>query len=52
VRTAFISLMMAAVRTSETSVYSIKTTLRYIPQGSHLHTRRHENQKYHELRVP
>jgi hypothetical protein len=33
---------MEAVRTSETSVYS-KTTRRYIPEGSQLHTRRCEN---------
>jgi hypothetical protein len=35
---------MEAVRTSETPVYS-ETTLRYIPEGSHLHTRRRENLK-------
>jgi hypothetical protein len=32
----FISLMMEAVRTSETSVYSNETTRRYVPEGSHL----------------
>jgi hypothetical protein len=31
--TVFIVLMMGAVRTSETSVYFNKTTLRYIPEG-------------------
>jgi hypothetical protein len=30
----FIALMMEAVRTSETSVYSNKATPRYIPEGS------------------
>jgi hypothetical protein len=30
------ALMMEAVRTSETSVYSNKTTRRYIPEGSNL----------------
>jgi hypothetical protein len=28
-------MMMEAVRTSETSVYFIETTRRYIPQGCH-----------------
>jgi hypothetical protein len=32
----FIALMMEAVRTSETLVYSSETTRRYIPEGSHL----------------
>jgi hypothetical protein len=36
VRTASIILNMEAIRTSETSVYSIETTRRYIPEGSHL----------------
>jgi hypothetical protein len=36
VRIAFITLMMEAVRTSETLVYSNKTTWRYIPEGSNL----------------
>jgi hypothetical protein len=31
-----IALMMEAVRTSETSVHSNKTTLRYIPEDSKL----------------
>jgi hypothetical protein len=39
--------MMEAVRTSETSVYSNETTWRYIPEGSHIHTRRRENLKAH-----
>jgi hypothetical protein len=38
---------MEAVRTPETSVYSNETTRRYIPEGSNLHTRRHENLKSH-----
>jgi hypothetical protein len=45
---AFIALMIEAVRTSETSVYS-ETTWRYIPEGSNLHTRRRENLKSHEI---
>jgi hypothetical protein len=32
----FIALMVEAVRTSETSVYSNETMLRYIPEGSNL----------------
>jgi hypothetical protein len=36
------SLVMEAVRTSETPVY-FKTTRRYIPEGCRLHTRRREN---------
>jgi hypothetical protein len=31
-----IALMMETVCTSETSVYSYETTLRYIPEGSNL----------------
>jgi hypothetical protein len=46
VRTAPITtLMIVAVRTSDTSVYSNKTTRHYIPECSHLHTRRRENMK-------
>jgi hypothetical protein len=40
-------LMMEAVRTTEMSVYSDETARRYIPEGSNLHTRRHENLKSH-----
>jgi hypothetical protein len=40
-----IALMMEAVRTSETSVYSKETTKHYIPEASNLHTRGHENLK-------
>jgi hypothetical protein len=32
----FITMMMEAVRTSETSVYFNETTRRYIPEGCHL----------------
>jgi hypothetical protein len=39
--------MMEAVRTCETSVYANETTRRYIPQGSNIHTRRHEYLKAH-----
>jgi hypothetical protein len=39
--------MMGAVRTSETSVSSSETTRRYIPEGSHPHTRRCDNPKSH-----
>jgi hypothetical protein len=42
---AIIALMMEAVRTFETSVYSKETTRRYIPDISNLHTRGHENLK-------
>jgi hypothetical protein len=42
---------MEAVHTSETSVYSSATTRRYIPEGSHLHTRRRENLKSHILLI-
>jgi hypothetical protein len=48
----WIALMMGAVRTSETSLYFNDTTRRYIPQGCHLHTRRHENLKYHKKCFP
>jgi hypothetical protein len=44
-----ITLMMEAVRTCETSVYSNKTTRRYIPEGSHLHIYRRENLKSHKV---
>jgi hypothetical protein len=39
---------MEAVRTSETSVHSNETTLRYISEDSKLHTRRCENLKSHK----
>jgi hypothetical protein len=44
--------MMEAVRTSETSVYFNETTERYIPDGCHLHTRRHDSLKYHDDKHP
>jgi hypothetical protein len=40
-----IAVMIWAARISETSVYSNDTAWRYIPEGSHLHTRRRENLK-------
>jgi hypothetical protein len=41
------ALLMEAIRTSETSIYSNENTRRYIPEGSNLHTRRRENLKSH-----
>jgi hypothetical protein len=41
----FITMMMEAVLTSETSAYSNETTRRYTQEGCHLHTRRRENLK-------
>jgi hypothetical protein len=46
-RFRFIALMMEAVRTSETSVYSKETTWRYIPEESNIHTRCREILKSH-----
>jgi len=43
-------MMMEAVRTSETSVYS-ETTRHYIPEGSHLHTRSRESLKCPKLQT-
>jgi hypothetical protein len=37
------TLMIAAVRTSEMSVYFNETTWSYIPESCHLHTRRRQN---------
>jgi hypothetical protein len=42
--------MMEAVSTSETSVNFYQTARRNIPEDSHLHTRRRENLKSHQLR--
>jgi hypothetical protein len=39
------TLMMKTAGSSKTSVNFYQTTLRNIPQGSHLHTRRRENLK-------
>jgi hypothetical protein len=47
VRTAFIALMMKAVRISETSVEIIDTLWSFFPEGYQLHTRRLENVKCH-----
>jgi hypothetical protein len=44
-----IALMMEAVSTSKTSVSLYQTTRRNIPEDSHLHTRRRENLKLHQL---
>jgi hypothetical protein len=46
---SFIALMMEAVRISETSDHFNVTTRRYIPEDYKLHTRHHENLKYHKL---
>jgi hypothetical protein len=46
---SFIALMMEAVRISETSAHFNVTTRRYIPEHSKLHTRHHENLKYHKF---
>jgi hypothetical protein len=43
----FITLKMAAVRTSETSVNFNVNIRRYIPEDSKLHARRRENLKSH-----
>jgi hypothetical protein len=42
-----IDLMIEAVRTSETSVYSNETARLYIPEDSTLHNSRRENLKSH-----
>jgi hypothetical protein len=42
VRTASIIMAMAAVSTSETSVYFKQATRRHIPEGYHLQTRRRQ----------
>jgi hypothetical protein len=41
------SMILKAEHISETSVYYNETTRSYIPNGSHLHTRRLENLKSH-----
>jgi hypothetical protein len=43
-----VSLIIQAVRISETSVYFNVTTRCYITESCHLHTRRHEKLKSHE----
>jgi len=45
----FIALMMASVRTSETSVCFNETTRHSISENCHLHARRHDNLKYHSI---
>jgi hypothetical protein len=44
-----IALMMAAVSISEMLVNFYETTRRNIPEDSHLHSRRRENLKSHQL---
>jgi len=46
-RRVVIALIMEAIRTSETSVYSNETTRRYIPDGCNLRSRRREDLKSH-----
>jgi hypothetical protein len=46
-----ITLMMEAVRTSETLVNSYQCTPRYKPEDSHLCTHRRENLKSHSVNV-
>jgi hypothetical protein len=46
---SFITVVVEAAHTSETSVYSDETRRRYIPEGSHLHTPRRENLKSRRL---
>jgi hypothetical protein len=43
------ALMMGAAGTSETSVNFYQTARRNIPEYSHLHIRRRENPKYHNI---
>jgi hypothetical protein len=43
------TLMMETARTSETSVNVYQTTRCNIPEDSHLHTRRRENLKSHQV---
>jgi hypothetical protein len=45
----FITLMIEAARTSETSVDIQLRTRQYIPEDSELHTRHRENLKSHRL---
>jgi hypothetical protein len=46
-----IALMMEAANTSETSVNFYQTTQRNNPADSHLHTRRSENLKSHNVEM-
>jgi hypothetical protein len=45
-----VTLMMEAVRTSETLFYSNENTQRYIPEGAHLHTFHRESLKSQEVK--
>jgi hypothetical protein len=42
-----VNMKMTAISTYETSEYFSETTLRYISESYHLHTRRRENLKSH-----
>jgi hypothetical protein len=48
-KSSLIALTMEAARIFETSVNFYETTRRSIPQDSHLHTRRRENLKSHQV---
>jgi hypothetical protein len=48
---SIIRAMMEAACTSETSVDICLTTWQYIPEDSELHTRHHENLKFHKLKI-
>jgi RNase P subunit RPR2 len=51
-RTAsIVRVMIEAIRTSKTSVYSNDTTRRYISEDSKLHTRRRENLTSHFIHL-
>jgi hypothetical protein len=47
ITTYYLALMMEAASSSETSVNISQTTRCYIPEDSHLHTRRRDNPKFH-----
>jgi hypothetical protein len=49
IQKAMIALMIEVARTFETSVYFNEIARRSIREGCHLHTRRHENLKSHQL---
>jgi hypothetical protein len=46
-----VALMMEAASTSKTSVNFYQTTRRNTPEDSHLHTRRLENLKSHNIEI-
>jgi hypothetical protein len=49
--TSVIGAMKETVSTSETSVTFYQTALRNIPKYSYLHTRRHEQIKFHKVLI-